>query len=243
MPDEGEKKLDLESPEVKAAISAAVNAAIEPLKKKNDELINEKKTLSDKLNGFNDEEIERFRDFQKKMENDEDAKLISEGKIQEVIDKRTERMRESYQQQISETSKTADEWKQKYEGATTSLHNTLIDAEVRKAAIEGGVAPTALDDIIVRARREFTYENDRVVSKDPNTGDVKIGSDGKTPYNPKEFIKELKTSAPHFWPASTGGGLTGGFGSSEEADVARKSALHSGGMEAFIAAKRKDRDK
>jgi len=205
--------------------------------------LNEKKALQEKVSGLDDETLKRFHDFQNRMETDEETRLIAEGKIDDVISKRTERMRQALTTRIEDESKKAQEWEKKYSKAERNLHVTLIDNSVRNAALEAGVAPTALDDVLHRAHNEFQYVDGRIVSKDQVTKEIKIGPDAKTPYSPKDFMQDLKSRAPHFWPSSTSAGFTGGFGSSESAVSEAQTVLREGGMGSYLEFKRKMKEK
>lgn len=225
--------------DIDAKIAKAVSDATSALKAKNEELINEKKTLLDRTDGLDEESIKKFKDFQKRMENDEEARLIAEGKVDEVISRRTEKMRESLMSRIEDETNKVKAAETKYDGVNKKLRHTLIDGAVRDAAIEAGITPTAIDDVLVRARMKFSYdeEKERIVARDVDTKEILIGEDGKTPYSPNDFMKDLKSKAPHFWPGTSSGGFSGSFGGSEAGASEAQAALHKGGFAAYKEAK------
>lgn len=196
--------------ELKALLETQVNAAVAALKAKNSELLEEKKRLKDAAAEFADFDKDTLKNYIARLKNDEEARLIAEGKVGDVIDRRTERMRESYQSQIADTQKLAQEWQGKYSELEQKFNYTRIDSALRDAALAANVVPSAIDDIITRGRKSFEIDaNGNIISKDQYTGDIKIGADGKNPYAASDFLSDLKKTAPHFWPQSQSGGFTG----------------------------------
>ena len=207
-------KIDHEDPEVQAELKALleqqVNSAVAALKAKNDELISEKRKLQEQTAEFADFDKDTLKNYIARLKNDEEARLIAEGKVGDVIDRRTERMRESYQSQIAENQKLAQEWQSKYGDLEQKFNYTRIDSALRDAALSANVVPSAIDDIITRGRGAFEIDaNGNIISKDKYTGDIKIGADGKNPYGALDFISDLKKVAPHFWPQTQSGGFSG----------------------------------
>lgn len=225
---------DPNSDEVKSFLQSQINSAVAGLKAKNEELISEKKAIMDKFAALGDVDPKVLQTYVDRIKNDEEAKLISEGRIDDVINRRTERMREALTGRIEETSKQLKEWEEKFNKVAHEYDNTRIDFAIRDAALEAKVTPTALQDVLVRARREFFIDDKgNILSRDPVTEDVRIGPDGKTPYSPKDFMVELEKSAPHFWPQNSSGNLTGAFGTASDVEQAMRAAIASGDMRKY----------
>lgn len=207
--------IDINDPEIQAELKALVEqqtaTALAGIKAKNEELISEKRKLQEEWAEFKDLDKNMLKNYIERLKTDEEAKLIAEGKIAEVIDRRTERMREAYSNQIEEKANAAKDWQNKFSDLERKFNFTRIDSAIRDAALATNVVSSAIDDVITRGRGIFEIdENGRLISKDPNTNDVRIGADGKSPYNPNDFIMDLKKTAPHFWPQSQSGGFSGG---------------------------------
>lgn len=202
--------VDFNDPAVKELIEQQIATAVAGLKAKNDELINEKKRLKDEMKDFDGFDRATLKSYIERLKTDEESRLIAEGKVGEVIDRRTERMRESYQTQIVENQNATKEWQGKYIDLEQKFNHAQIDAALRDAAAAANVIPSAIEDLITRGRGSFTLENGKLISKDPYTNEVRIGADGKTPYAANDFVADLKKIAPHFWPQSQSGGFTGG---------------------------------
>lgn len=210
-----------------ADIAAAIEQATAGLKTKNLELLAEKKKLSEFVSKFDGLDPATLVSYIDRLKNDEEAKLIAEGKIGDVIDRRTERMRTAFEQRVAESNQKAQELEQNYRSLESNYHQMQIDAAVRDAAIAAKVTPSAIDDILYRARQVFSVTDGKILSKDQSTNEVRIGPDGKKPYSPSDFLTDLAKQAPHFWPQSTSGGFTGQGGTAKDFDTAAKQALAS----------------
>lgn len=86
-----------------------------------------------------------------------------------------------------------------------SITMDSIERAVRDAATVEKVQVTALDDVVLRGSRVFEKTEDgRIITKD---------APGTVPgLTPKEWLKDMVEKAPHWWPASVGGGSQGGGG-------------------------------
>lgn len=202
---------DINDPEDVKLLQERIEEETAGLKKKNGELIGDMKTLKLKVQDLLDKtsgvDIEKLKELQSRLANDEEARLISEGKTQEVIDRRTKLMREAHEKEIkAEQDKAA---------ANLAFANRFRDAtlmnSVREAAVKNGVEPTAVDDVIYRAKAAgFTVDDDGNPIMRDSKGDAILGKDGKSPLQPSEWVEGLREKAPHLWPKASGGGAGGG---------------------------------
>lgn len=207
MPDE--IKVDLENPEIKAAIQAAVDEAVKGLKDKNAELIKDKKELKDELGSLKSKvdglDLDAIKVLLDKSNQDEESKLIAEGKIEEVIQKRTEKMREEHEKLLKAEKERAD----KAETYANKFRQSVIQGQIVQAAVEMGALSEATADIAFLAQSQFSLdENGRAVAIDAN-GEVVIGKDGSNPVTPKEWVEGLRENKPYFWPKANGSGSPG----------------------------------
>lgn len=207
MPDE--IKVDLENPEIKAAIQAAVDEAVKGLKDKNAELIKDKKELKDELGSLKSKvdglDLDAIKVLLDKSNQDEESKLIAEGKIEEVIQKRTEKMREEHEKLLKAEKQRAD----KAETYANKFRQSVIQGQIVQAAVEMGALSEATADIAFLAQSQFSLdENGKAVAIDAN-GEVVIGKDGSNPVTPKEWVEGLRENKPYFWPKANGSGSPG----------------------------------
>jgi hypothetical protein len=183
------------------AIDEAIAAATTGLKTKNDELLGKLKAGQDKLKEFDGVDPATFKAIQARLDNDEDIKLFSEGKKNEVIFKYTERMRQEHVAQLQEVENRV-----KAEAARADTYKgSVLDNQIRSAA--GGLHKGAIEDALLHARNIFSLDAKGVAVKLDSQGTPELGKDGKTPYSPAEWMEQQKELRPHWFPmGSTGSG-------------------------------------
>lgn len=213
--------LGLEIPEDKAAAikealaakgQEALDRAVTGLKTKNSELLGTIKTTKgelDQLKGqFEGLDIESVKALLARAATDEETRLLAEGKIDDVINRRTERLRGDYDKQLQAEKARAE----KAEAFANQFKDKVLADSIRAASIKAGALPEASEDIILRARGTFQLnEHGEAVAVDKD-GEVIYGKDGKTPLSPLEWAESLRESAPHLWPKAVGAGQTGDKG-------------------------------
>lgn len=207
-----ENQIDLEDPAVKTAIAAAVEAATLGLKNKNSELLGKLSSTKTELDGFKAQfdglDIEAVKGLLNKVGQDEETKLIAEGKLDEVITRRTERLRGDYDKQLATEKARAD----KAEAFAARYSDKVLADSIRAAAIKAGALPEAAEDIILRAKGTFKLSEDGEAVATDRDGEVIYGKDGKTPLSPLEWAESLRETATHLWPRAQGAGQTGDNG-------------------------------
>jgi len=207
-----ENQIDLEDPAIKTAITAAVEAATQGLKSKNSELLGTLKNTKNELDGFKTQfeglDIDAVKGLLNKVGQDEETKLIAEGKLDEVITRRTERLRGDYDKQLAAERSRAD----KAEAFAAKYSDKVLADSIRAAAIKAGALPEAAEDIILRARGTFKLSEDGEAIATDGDGEVIYGKDGKTPLSPLEWAESLRETATHLWPRAQGAGQTGDNG-------------------------------
>lgn len=212
----GSQSVDLNAPEVQKAIQDAVARETAGLKANRDEILDEKRRIREEFDGFKKSweglDAESVRTLMQRFENDEEAKLLAEGKVDEVIAKRTEAARRDAESRVEAAQKALTERDEALAGANAKIAELTIDAAVRSVAVDAGVHKSSLPDIVGRARTVFGLGDDyEVVAKGPD-GSKLYGKDGKSPLSPSEWLESMKREAPHWWPPSAGGGAGGGTG-------------------------------
>lgn len=198
-----------QSDEFKAAVDAAAKAAIEPIKANADKILQEKRELQAKIKEFDGFDIEAFKQMQKKMEDQEDKELLSEGKLEELLNKRTERMRQDFEAQVNGQRTSYENVSKENSTLREELANERINNRLRREAETAGVLPNAIDDVLSRGRQIFSLSEDGQVVARSGDGTLLLSKDGQNVLGLGEFVESLKESAPHYWPSSTGAGLTG----------------------------------
>lgn len=194
----------------KTYTQAELDEHIAGLKAKNAELLGNQKKLKQSVNEAN-ERLQQFDGIDpeavqailKRFSDDEEAKLIAEGKVDEVLNKRTERMQQAHEKEIAKLNKQLE---QAQERAAKFTDRVLAD-EIRAAGSETGIHKAAFEDAIYRAKGAFEVNEDGdIVAKEGV-----LDSSGK-PLTPKAWFEDMKEKAPHWFPAPQGGGLGNGTG-------------------------------
>jgi hypothetical protein len=188
------------TPEVQKLIDAAVNTAVGGLKTKNSELLGKLRESGDKLKSFDGIDPESVRSILQRFSDDEEAKLIASGKIDEVLNKRTERMKQSYEKETL----TERQARESAEQRASKFERRVLENGIRAAAASAGIFPHAIDDALLRAGQVFLLDEDG----NPAASDGIYGKDGK-PLTLQEWFAEMKDKAPHWFPAASGGGASG----------------------------------
>jgi hypothetical protein len=195
-------------PKVQALIRAAVEAEVNGLKSKNTELIGEQKKLKDALGKFDGIDPDAVRAILARFANDEEAGLIKAGKIDEVLDKRTAKMRADFEKKLEDATKGTEAATKRAQ----AFQGRVLDDSVRAAAVKAGLHPHAIDDALFRARSMFSIDENGQAVQVGEDGKPVLGKDGKNPFTPMEWLEGMKEKAPHWYPASASGGGAGGGG-------------------------------
>ncbi len=197
--------------------TAEIEKATAGLKEKNRQLLDERKkdqqalkqlqSQFEKLGG--EEGLAQLLKIKTNFEADENNKLLADGKYDEYRAKLTESMKRDHEKELAARDSKIEEANQRAEAAERQLHQTLLRTEVNAAAAKSGVEPSALEDIELRAERNFVFDSERqqLVLKD-SEGGVVYGKDGK-PKSVAEWLEDQKEVAKHWWPPSTSGGASG----------------------------------
>jgi hypothetical protein len=203
--------VDLNSESIQKAISAAVESATSGLKSKNDELLGKLSKSNDKLRAFGDLDPEGIKTMMANFNQSEDAKLLSEGKFDELMEKKTDRIKAEYNDQINELSQKFEKTSESAAFYKQALEKKTIDDAVRNAALKENVLPQALDDVLRRAGDVFSINQDGELEARDSSGQLRKTEDGML-LKPENFVESLKKEAPHYWPQSVGVGASGNNG-------------------------------
>ena len=194
---------------LKEALSAkhqeALDQEVGGLKSKRDELLEAQRKMKDQLKQFEGIDPERARKLESQLAENEEARLIADGKLDEVLNKRTERMREEYDRKLQEASQTADQSK----AFADKFRGRVMRDEIRTAAAEVGLVDSAVEDAVYRAGGLFEVNDEgNVVPRE----DAGFDENGK-PLTPQAWLESMREKAPHWFPVPEGSQSRGGGGS------------------------------
>lgn len=220
--------------EVTESIDAKIDEAVSGLKAKNEELLGEKKAIQEKLAQFSEiTDPEKALEALRFIQENEDAQLIKEGKVDELVEKRTSNLRIEHEKQLNELKEQLEEVagaKSKYE---TLYKTKIMDDAMREVAVKAGVRPEAITDVLMRSKEIFSLAEDGTLEARDENGKL-LKNDKGNVITPVVWLEGLKETAPHYWPSSSGVGARGG-NITNDADLTAKLAQYAkeGNMDAY----------
>lgn len=154
----------------------------------------------------------KAREAEAKLQEIQDKKLIDEGKIEELLATRTERMKADHQAQLTAAQTRIKDLETKGAASETRLGEVLIDGVIKDVGIKGGVRKT-LAQALVRIARAGDVEGIRWEIRDGNpvpvVGDaVKYGKDPSKPMSAEEYVALAREKMPDLFEPSNGTGTT-----------------------------------
>lgn len=244
--------VDLTNPDVLKAINDAAekltaqNAA--GLKAKNDELLGKMKELQLKSKDFEGLDAVKLKAMMAALNQSEEAQLMADGKLDEVIQKRLDRVTAGYQDKFKDLESQLNESRQNESKYKINLDRNTIRQTIEKVALESGALPNAIDDIVRRASEVFSVDSTGKVAAVDKDGFL-LKQDGLE-ITPTRFVDGLKKTSSYYWAASAGGNFKGGSsfsidGKTDKGAAAAAEIVGSGrfDLEAYRAARGTDKKK
>lgn len=169
-------------------------------REKLDEFRNSNIELMKKLDGYKGVDAVKYQTLlglEKKLT---DKELIEAGKVDEVVQSRIQTMKGEHEGVVSALNNDLSI-------ANRQLESLLIDSAVRVKALEAGVIPTAVDDVMLRAKTVFKIVDGKAVPH--SDGKPMYGKDGVNAMSVEEWMGSLAKSATHLFGQTAGGGAQG----------------------------------
>lgn len=161
----------------------------------------ELKRQMDELKKVDPKEYQRLVDLEKELKK---GKTVPAEEVDRIVTERITAMRTEYDGKLNEAATLN-------QNLSTRLEAVMIDASVKDVAAKGGALPTALDDVLSRAKAVFRVKDGQVVAFDTK-GQPLYDKDGTSPLSIESWVKGLKASAPHLFNMPRGTGAPGGGG-------------------------------
>jgi len=181
----------------------------------NTKLLQDMETLEGKYSTI---DMDKYNELLKRQQDGEFASLIKAGKIDELVDMKTKAVHDHYNTEM----KTLKEGNSTL---TRQLEGLTIDSVVRDIAAKNGVAATAVDDLLLRAKSVFKLKDGKAT---PFEGENVIYASGTTdPLSVEGWVKGLSDSAPHLFNDSKGVGSTHNKGGTAEGKIVTRSQFDS----------------
>jgi hypothetical protein len=154
--------------------------------------------------------VEFMGKIEKQQKDEEEAKLLKAGSIDEVVARRTETMKADYVKQLEALTNSRDSSVKEGETLRTKLGELLIgrDAQVELSNLGVKVAKGGLRDLMARAHSDWHLDADGNMVAERN-GEKLFGKDG-APLKMKEWAEMIVDDAGHLFEGGKGGGSPGG---------------------------------
>jgi len=196
----------------KALVDAEVEKRTAGLMKNKQEILDEKRKDQEELKKWRglDDDYEVAKSKVDFVNQNEDAQLLKDGKVEELFQKRVAQMEKKQEAERSARDTRIAELEADNTRQKSVISEKFIDGAIRDASIKAGVTPTAISDVLLNARLVFTLdESNQVVPQDSSQNPI-YGADGKSPMSPTEWLESKQASNPHWWGNTEGGGASGG---------------------------------
>jgi len=191
--------------DIAAQIKAAVDAATAGLAAKNAQLLSELKADREKLKSFDGVDPVKVKELMAKFDGDEDSKLIAEGKIEELLNRKYEKRDKDWQAKLNAAIAERDAAK----GKADKFLQSVLDDRLREA-FNGKVEPSSMKAALLEAKLIFKLDDEGRAVQFDEDGNVVLGKD-KTPFSPAEWITSDTTrkESPYLFPVTgSGSGAT-----------------------------------
>lgn len=198
---------------VEDKIKAAVKEATDGLLAKNKELLGEVKTGREALKKFEGIDVEEVKSIMAKFDGDEDAKLVKEGKIQELLDRKYAKRDQEWQRKLDAAFAERDTAKAKAD----KFLDSVLDDRLR-SAFNGKIDPRSMKAALLEAKQIFKLDDEGRAIQVDSDGQIVVGKDGKSPFSPLEWVESDATrkESPYLFPA-TGSGTGSSQGTNQGA--------------------------
>lgn len=166
----------------------------------------------------------------------DDGTLVADSSLEDAINKRTTEMKSEYDKRIQDLTKVNTEKTAREAQLLKEMDDYILTNEISQAVLspDSGVLPSALQDVLSRARGQAKINGEKKLTFLDGEGKVRYGADAEAPLTKEEWIKETLEKAPHFSKTSGGGGA-------ENSPSGRSSAdeMANGNTESYVASRMK----
>lgn len=208
-------------------VADAVDSATSGLKTKNDDLLKDIKAKNEHLAKFEGIDPDKFKQIFANISASEEAKLLSEGKVDEVLNRRTDKMRADSEAKEGEYKKQLGEYQGKVSDLQQKLNNKQLADAFRDECIKQDVLPEAYDNVIRDAMEMFrVMEDDAIEARDKNGNLIKTKEDYIL--TPERFVHGLQATKAFYFKGSVGGGSGGTRQLTKDNALARMNAAIAG---------------
>jgi hypothetical protein len=210
--------------EGKYAVNVVPTEKLTEFREKNISLMKDQQTLTTVVDRFkaihniqdgqlNLDEVESqvtaMREIQQRVQN---KQLVDDSGVEELLQRRTSSLKEEMGRKLEAESSEKQKLAAELTKAQARMQDFILESAVTQAVTDprSKANPSALPDILSRARRAFEVDMNTgsvVVKKD---GNVVYGPDAITPMTPVQWIDTVVSESPYLSKDSIGIGSGGG---------------------------------
>lgn len=201
---EGQAAPDLNNPSIQEAIRKAVESEVTGLKSKNTELLGKLAKAQEGLRNWEGMDPQSVREIMQRFESDEEAKLMKEGKWDELANRRVKGVLESHSKKLEAAQAERDKLAKEAETYKRNYQRAVIDNAVARSV--SGLQDGALAHVQRMVSDWYTVGDDGNIVP---TQTAPINGKGE-PVDFKSLRDYLLDAAPFYFPPSQGAGATAG---------------------------------
>ena len=166
------------------------------MKNKNSELLTKLDEASTTLKSFEGIDPEKMKFMMAQLDQSEEAGLIADGKIDEVVERRVDKQRLGYEDKIKSLQDELTANTEERNSYKNRFETQKINDQVRAAAIKAGVLPNAIEDVLSKSNGVFQYSDSSgdIESRDKD-GQLNRSANGEL-LTADRFVESLNNSYP-----------------------------------------------
>ena len=162
-------------------------------------LLKQLEDLKKRYEGIDPEQVQALAEEKRRLE---EQQQIKAGELEKVVEGRVKTVRVDLEKRIESLTTERDT-------LNARLTTIQIDQGVITAATKRGIRPTAISDILSRARNVFRLVNGVPAAFEGDSKTPRYGRDGVSPMSLEEWIDTQVSEAPHLFESNAGGGAPG----------------------------------
>ncbi len=172
--------------------------------------VKELKADMSKFEGVDPDKWDEAKKALEKVQNMKDQKLIDAGKLDEVVNARTETMRKDSDAKVKAAQEARDAATKEASNLRTELGTLTIDTGASEnVAKVGAVRKGAMPDILARAHKTFKINDEGKMEPRTPDGDILYDENGD-PLSMDKWAKNLIQDAPFLFEGAKGSESKGG---------------------------------
>lgn len=160
-----------------------------------------------------------YATMRERLEGLKDKEIYDKDGLEALVGRRTNHLTAEHQRRDSAKDREIQQKDAQIKDLDTRWRTDRVKTALTEAAGRAGVAKYALQDVVSRGLTLFTELDDHGTPLAKDGGEIRYGKDGVKPLSPDDWVLGLKAEAPHYWPASGGGGAPAQHGNGSSGTI------------------------